>query len=550
MAGKNGRGESLFWADQIAKEIVTRKKFRFTDERVPKLKKYVVKSAASVSGVLHVGRLSDTIRCDSVFKALLDTGYDAEFIWTADNVDPLRKIPEGVPSSYRQYIGMPVTDIPDPWGCHKSYEEHHKAAYLEVVFKFIHGKMKTYSMREEYLRGTFSNEVSLILKNTKLLVDIQNKYRPPDRRLSPDWSPWQPICKQCGKIITPRVTNVRRDGKVEYVCKDYQFRTEKAEGCGYEGVDDPAKGNGKLMYKGELAAQWAHWKVATEGFGKEYQVPGSALWINGEVTERLFHFPMAVPILYEHIMIGGEKMSASLGNVVYPKDWLECAPPELLRFFYNKKLMKTRSFSWSDLPKLYDDYDMHESVFFGKTKVENKKEEEHMKRLYKISQKRMPRSMPAQIPFDFAVTIAQIVPDSDLPVRGMEILKSTGHVKGKLSESEKEAIMGRLRLAKNWAEQYAPAKYRFKVQDKVKAKIGPNVKKVVHALGAELAKRKWEEEDLLNLFYALCKEKGVSPKLFFRSMYNIMISKDYGPRLAPFILSIGRKKVAQLLEQA
>jgi len=27
-----------------------------------------------------------------------------------------------------------------------------------------------------------------------------------------------------------------------------------------------------------------------------------------------------------------------------------------------------------------------------------------------------------------------------------------------------------------------------------------------------------------------------------------MISKDYGPRLAPFILSIGRDKVAKLLK--
>lgn len=549
MKGSDTMKDSLFWADTIANEIATRKKFKYTKNKIKKPKKYVVKSAASVSGVLHIGRLSDTIRCDAVYKALLDAGHKADFIWTADNVDPLRKIPEGVPKSFREYIGVSVTDIPDPWGCHKTYEEHHRSEYLKVVFSFIHEKMKTYSMREEYLKGSFKKEIKLILKHRDLLVEIQNRYRPDDRKLGKDWSPWQPICKGCGKVITPRVTKIREDGKVEYVCKDYDFKTETAKGCGYEGIDDPGKGNGKLMYKGELAAQWAHWNVSTEGFGKEYQVPGSALWINGEIIEKVLKYPMAVPIIYEHLIIEGEKMSASLGNVIYPADWLKVAPAELLRFLYCKKLMKTRSFSWGDLPKLYDDHDRHESLYFGKSKVENVKESSHMKRLYSISQFDVPRTMPTSLPFDFAVTIAQIVPEKDFLTKGIEILTGTGHLKGSVSTNDKKFIKERLLLAKNWAGSYAPERYKFEIQDKPGAKVEGRMKSAVSRFAKVLSGKDLNESEIVNLCFTLSKDNAIETRAFFKTMYNIIINKDFGPRLAPFIISIGQKKVARLLEQ-
>ncbi|TAL54657.1 MAG: hypothetical protein EPN86_03665, partial [Nanoarchaeota archaeon] len=122
--------KELFWADQIAKEILTRKTFHYLDKEIPKLDEYTVKTSASLSGVLHIGRLSDTIRGASVARALQDAGAKVRFIWVAEDMDPLRKIPHGVPDSYSDYIGMPVTDIPDPEGCHSSYAAHHVAEYF------------------------------------------------------------------------------------------------------------------------------------------------------------------------------------------------------------------------------------------------------------------------------------------------------------------------------------------------------------------------------------------------------------------------------------
>ena len=537
---------SRFWADQLAEEIAGRKKFHYIEKNMPEFEKYVVKTSASISGVLHIGRLSDTIRGESVVRALLDHGKKAEFIWVAEDMDPLRKVPKGVPKSYSQYIGMPVTDIPDPTGTHKSYAELHTEKYFEVLEKFVSVPMKKYSTREEYKKGSFKPFIKKILENAGLVREIQNKYR--REPLPADWSPWKPVCDNCGKIITTNVTGFE-NGRAIYKCEDYKFENNKAEGCGHEGANDPMKGNGKLVWKGEWAAEWALWKVSSEGAGKEYQVPNSAWWVNGEIVEKVLGFPMPVPIFYEHIMIDNEKMSASKGNIVYPADWLKVATPELLRFFYNKKLMKTRSFSWTDLPNMYDEYDKYEQVYFSMRKDENEKDTEHMKRLYEICQIHAPKKPPVQVPFDFAVAVAQVA-GSQLDKKGIAILQRTGHVKKDISEDEEKYINERLVLARNWAELHAPERYRFELQEKPGVKAPEDIRPVIDEVSKSLESKKMNEQELVDLFFGACKKHGIKPKTFFQTMYRILINKDYGPRLAPFVLSIGQKKVAKLLAQA
>jgi len=532
-----------FWSDNLAREIKERKSYRYMDKEIPKLKEYTIKTSASLSGVLHIGRLSDTIRSESVHLSLRDLGLKSRFIWVAEDMDPLRGVPKGVPKNYKKYVGLPVTDVPDPWGCHKSYAQHFLADYFKVVSRFVKSRMKKYSMREEYKKGSFKPYIKSLLENMPIVLEIQNKYR--KEKLTGEWSPWKPICKNCGKIITTRVTDIQ-DGVVTYLCEDYNFAKFKAKGCGYKGTNDPMKGEGKLLWKSEWASQWALWKVVAEGAGKEYQVPGSAFWVNSEICEKVLDFPAPVPIFYEHLLIDGVKMSASLGNVIYPKDWVEVAEPDILRYFYNKRLMKTRSFSWTELPNLYDDFDLSERVYFKKEKI-GKHEDKQFKRLYEISRSKLPKRLPPQVPYSFAAVVSQIYPTWKTRLKA---LKETGQIKGRLSSNESKYLKQRLEHSKMWVTKYAPEEQRFELVEKPKVQLVEKTRQAVMDLAELLKKKKLSEKELYNSFYEICEQRGVQTKVFFSSVYKILINKPFGPRLAPFILAIGKNKVVKLLEKA
>jgi len=537
--GKNKNFEGLFWSDQFAKQIISREKFHYVDKKILKFDEYTVKTSASLSGVLHIGRLSDTIRGESVVTSLKDAGVKTKFIWVAENMDPLRKVPAGVPADFEKYIGVPVTDIPDVDGCHKSYAEHHMEEYFKVIDKFVVTKLEKFSMREEYKKGNFNPFIKKILKKVDDIKEIQNRYR--TNPLKKNWSPWTPICENCGKIVTPHILSFE-DGIVTYVCRDYEFEITTAKGCKFKGENDPLKGNGKLLWKSEWAAQWARWKVVSEGAGKEYQVPNSAWWINGEIVEKVIEFPMPVPIFYEHIMIDNRKMSASVGNVVYPKDWLEVAPPELLRLFYNKRRMTTRSFSWKDLPNLYDDYDKISKVYFGDLKLENEKEAAHNKRLFDVSHGKN-IDKPIELSFSHAAVIAQTFPNEEDAVVSME---KTGHY----NKKEHDRIFQRLHRAKIWLKKYAPDDIKFEVQEKVAkdVKLTAEEKEALHNVAKLLQEKEFDEKTLFTEFYNISTKLQLKPAEFFRAAYRVLLNKDRGPKLAPFVLALGKEKVAKLFE--
>ncbi len=526
----------LFWADGLAQEVLERKSYRYVDKTIEKPKVYTVKTSASLSGVLHVGRLSDSIRSESVYKALAGSA-NSKLIWVAEDMDPLRSVPKGVPKSFAKYIGMPVTDVPDPEGCHDSYAEHFKSEYFEVFHDFVGSSLTKYSMRDEYRKGSFKSHIKKLIESSDLAREIQNKYR--RNPLPKNWSPWTPICENCGKIITTVVTGYD-NGIVSYHCKDYSFDKYKADGCGHRGENDPLKDDGKLMWKGEWATQWAHWGVVAEGAGKEYQVPGSAWWVNAEICERVLGFPMPVPIFYEYLLIDGAKMSASVGNVVYPRQWKEIARPELLRFIYNKRLMKTRTFSWTDLPTIREDYNRHERIFYNKEKPRNEKDGAHAKRLYELSQLKVSRKMPLQLPFRLCTMVVQIFGvDVD---KALEVLKKTGHVEGKVNRDEVRVFLARV---KKWADAYAPESYRITMQPCAK---GLGKKEKGYLLGFAGGLR--GTEGVKELCRSLMEKEGIPSKEFFANVYMLLFGKDHGPRLAEFVEVYGRNRVADAIEDA
>jgi len=529
---ENNEKKELFWADQVAEKVLTRQKYRYLDKKIPKFDRHTCKAGNSLSGVLHIGNLSDVIRQISVHRALQDKGVKSRVILSLEDSDPLRKIPKGVPASYEKYIGAPVDRIPDFEKCHGSYADHYMDKYLKVIHKYSFEDLQIFRMSEEYKKGSFKPYIKKILSNVEKIREIQNNHR--TNPLKKDWSPWRATCENCGKIMTTQV-KITDDGKAVYTCKDYNFETTTAKGCGHKGETNPLKDEGKLAFKSEWAAQWVLWEVTCEGAGKEYQVPNSAFWVNAEICENVLDFPSPETFFYEHLFVDGVKMSGSLGNVIYPSDWLKVATPQLLRFFYNKRLMMTRSFSWKELPQLYDEYDSAGAVYAGKEMLENDKEASHIKRMYEISNEKEAEK-PLELPFVHASMLAQTFGD------GKNIIASIKKT-GQYDKEVEKQLLERVAKAGEWIKLYAPEEYKFevkaKVSDSIKKRLSPQQKKALMKFAEIVKSKSWKEKELFNEIYQLCKKEKIKPKEFFEAAYLVLLGKDQGPRLVPFVLTLG-----------
>ncbi|HSX01470.1 MAG TPA: hypothetical protein VLF67_04495, partial [Candidatus Saccharimonas sp.] len=85
----------------------------------------IVASGHSPSGVYHVGTLREIMTANAIAWALRRSGREARHLDFVDDFDAFRKVPADVPEEWKQYIGVPLVMVPDPWGdCHESYGAH------------------------------------------------------------------------------------------------------------------------------------------------------------------------------------------------------------------------------------------------------------------------------------------------------------------------------------------------------------------------------------------------------------------------------------------
>lgn len=542
--------EEVFWSDEIASLMMNRKKYNHLAKALETTKSFAIKSSTSISGVPHIGNASDVIRHDAVVRSLKEMGAKVRFVWVAEDMDALRKVPAGIPKSFEKYLGMPVADIPDPEGCHKTYSEHFCTKFVDSLKSF--GTYPEYlSTSKEYRSGAFSKWIKIVFENLEEIRNILNKNRKVP--LSKEWTPWKPVCENCGKLMTTKVTGME-EGIVKYSCEDYQFKPfgEKAytklEGCGFKGESDTK--NGKLLWRVEWAMLWNHWKINFEGAGKEHFMPGGAFWSAGEICEKIFDWPEPYPGKnymqpYEYLTISGKKMSASVGNVIATWEWPKYAPPQILRLIFLKKPNRVRDFSYEDIPKYLDEFYKLQRIYFG---MEEDNKEEFSKRLYVMSEVEIPEKIPAQIPFDYAAMISQLVPKDKLLEKAIQLFKSTGHLKDKY---DKDRIKEILEMASNWSARYGGDSYKIKLLDKptpdILNKLSDKQKDAVRML-SEYLKEERTEEELYKRLFEIIKESGASSKEFFRAVYMVLLGKPWGPRLAPFILIIGRDRIRKNLD--
>lgn len=512
------RRVNFHWADLASKGVINEFKWN---------KLFVCAAGITPSGTIHIGNFREIITVDLVSKALNYAGKRSKFIYSWDDYDRLRKIPKNLPKQgmLKRYLGKPIIDTPDPFDCHKSYAEHFEKE-LEKELPKVGVKPEFLYQSKKYRKCEYANEIKYILNKKDELKKILNKYR--KEPLPEDWIPLGVYCEKCETDHT-KVTDYDGNYKITYECE-----------CGFKKIIDfRKKGIVKLPWRLDWPMRWHYENVSFEPGGKEHSTPGGSRDTAKLIFETLYSKKAPLYLMYDYIILKGigGKMSSSLGNVITLKDCLEIYEPEVIRYFFAGTRPNTEfSISFDlDVLKIYEDYDKCERIYYGKEKVENKKAEIKQKRIYELSQvEGISKKIPQQVPFRHLTALVQIYEgDVEKAVRGY---------KGK-------NIKVRAKCAWNWLQKYAPENMKFKINKTVpKSKLNKKQKDSLRLLLKSLEKKSYNEKTLFKEFYNICIKVGIKNTEFFKGAYLALIGKEQGPKLANFILTLGKKRIIDLLK--
>ncbi|MFB6140665.1 MAG: lysine--tRNA ligase [Halosimplex sp.] len=350
-----------FWADEVADAVEAR------DPEDP----IVIKGGISPSGVPHLGNVNEIMRGYFVAEVLRERGHEVRQVFTADDRDPLRKLPRKLADldgkivdlgdvnagALGKNLGHAYTDIPDPFGCCDSYGEHFSTLIAESA-ELLDVPIDVVSTTDLYESGRMDDVVEHVLANRERAREVLAQYQD---KVDADYVPFNPFCSECGKV-TETVTAVRVDDReVDYRCTDIEAGNRTIEGCGHEGTATFRQG--KLPWRFEWPAQWEVLGVDFEPFGKDH-AEGS--WPSGvDIAENVLGIQPPEPMVYEWFTLDGEPFSSSAGNIVLVHDVLEMLEPEVLRYFFAKDPNRGRDFSIERLDQLVDEFDRVERLYYG-----------------------------------------------------------------------------------------------------------------------------------------------------------------------------------------
>jgi lysyl-tRNA synthetase class 1 len=528
--------QPLFWSDQLAFGVTM--KFQDQDE-------YVVASGISPSGIVHAGNFREIITSDFVAKSLKERGENVKFVYSWDDYDRFRKVPSNVPDEWEQYIGLPVSKVPDPEGCHDSYAQHFESK-LEEQLEDLHMDIEFVRQTPKFEKGEYSDLIKKGMNNREKVKEILDKYR--TEPLEDPYYPLHVYCEQCGKDFT-EIKDYDGDYTVTYYCEECEEQKE---------LNFDEDGNVKPPWRIDWPMRWKYEGVDFEPAGKEHSASGGSRDTGNELAEEIFDKQPPVHQMYEFVTKDGAKISSSSGENVFTIDTLkEIYSPAMIRFlFSNTKPSKSFEipFQSEEVFQRYDKFDTVESAYFNPEEVENDKKRKHWKRVYEMAIVELPEEEPFRIPFQHAAFIAQTVPEDQWETKAIDSLKNTGHVPEDIEEKGIEQVVQRLELAKNWARDYAPDEYVYSINNEVPEEVleelSENEREAISLLADLLDNEEFEDsDDLDGEIFDVKEDSELGTGEFFTAAYKILLGREQGPRLSRLIMSSGQEDTVQILKQ-
>ena len=310
----------MHWANETAQRLIENHKNAET---------IVCASGISPSGHVHIGNFREVVTTHFVVKALETQGVKARFLFSWDDYDRFRKVPSGIPEHFSQYIGLPYSEVPDPFGCHRSYAEHFEKEFESALEAFGIEPEFIYQS-QMYQSGIYTDAIREAMINRFQIYDVINSFKTQewDETERQRYYPINIYCRACGKDTMTHIHYDEDEDSLEYQCE-----------CGHHEYTELEGFNRiKLTWKVDWPMRWRHENVMFEPGGRDHSSENGSFQVSTAVSNRIFSRPAPDYIAYEFIGLKGNsaKMSSSTGHLITPADLLKVYPREIILFIFAK----------------------------------------------------------------------------------------------------------------------------------------------------------------------------------------------------------------------
>ncbi|OLS16624.1 MAG: Lysine--tRNA ligase [Candidatus Heimdallarchaeota archaeon LC_3] len=551
-----------FWADRYVELLQKKVDQELILKDIIKEKGYICYDEKTPSGTIHIGSGRGWVIHDTVARALRDIGLNGRFILSADDFDPMDALPLIKSDFYKQYMGIPFKYIPSPVDGYASYADYY---FEEATSKFdeygIEAELE--STGNHYINGDFNKTIKLALDNADKIQEIFTRFY--SNTVMSKKLPFNPICEKCNKIgTTIGYKWNKEEEKVSYRCSP--DLVEWATGCGHEGMISPYNGNGKFPWKVEWAAKWPTIGVVFETAGKDHFSAGGSRDISIAIAREVFDFPPPFPSsykktengykykvgeAYEFFTIDGAKMSTSKGSGFSFAEMGNFAPGHIIKYLLARKRPKsTIEFDPIDgLGDVYRDYDKTEKMYYEAIMDKKLLENDvyfNAHRLFQLCYVgKFYDELPPQIEFKFGVMLVQI---TDTTEQAIERLKEKGHIDSDVGEDKLDRLKLRLNFLRKWVKDLAPEDKIIKISSGKIKNIGEMDKKFITDVITTIRESNNDENKLREGFRTVYSNHNLSPSDFHSKIYKFLFNKNSGPRLVPYIVYTGEKKIIDRFE--
>ncbi len=507
---------SKAWPFEEARRILKRY------ENAPPEKGYVLfETGYGPSGLPHIGTFGEVLRTTMVRRAFeILSDIPTKLICFSDDLDGMRKVPDNVPNPdmLREYLQMPLTSVPDPFGEFESFG-HHNNAMLQRFLDTFGFEYEFYSAREFYRSGRFDETLLRAAERYDDLMGVMLKSLREERQQT--YSIFLPLHPETGRVLYVPIKQVDADnGTVTFDDEDGREWTVPVTG-----------GNVKLQWKPDFGARWAALGVDWESYGKEH-APNTAIY--SAICSKLGGKPPEVFTYELFLDEKGQKISKSSGNGISIDEWLSYAATESLSYFMYAKPKTAKRMHFDVIPKAVDEYHQQLRAYAGQDTAQRLANP-----VFHIHGHNVPSSSMI-VSFAMLLNLASVASAEDKEALWGFIRRYAPDASAETHPDLDQAAGFAVRYYNDFVKptrvfRAADDKERAAMEDlaaRLKAYDGPV-----------------EDEALQTIVFAVGKEHEFEPlRDWFKALYEVLLGASQGPRFGGFIALYGVDETVQLIE--